>query len=335
MPSKNENTAPGPQTLQEALIFFADENNCLSYLVEQRWPDGVMCPTCGSREVHFLANQRRWKCRIKHERQQFSVKMGTVMEDSPISLTKWLPAMWMIANCKNGISSYELHRALGITQKSAWFMLHRVRLAMQDDSPEKLSGKIEADETFIGGSARFMHKDRKEKTLRGGRGTSGKAIVMGILERGDKKEKSKKQEKISKVQAMVVNNTDRETLQTQVRNRVETGSDIYTDEHAGYEGLNDEYTHQVIAHAEAYVRDHVYTNGIENFWTLLKRAIKGSYVAVEPFHLHRYVDEEAFRFNERKDTDNQRLTSVIRNTWGKRLTYKKLTGDVDPEPSIA
>lgn len=249
------------------------------------------------------------------------------MEDSPIALTKWLPAMWLIANCKNGISSYELHRALGVTQKTAWFMLHRVRLAMQDDTPEKFSGKVEADETFIGGQARFMHKSRKEKTLKGGRGTAGKTIVMGLLERGDKKEKGKKQEKLSKVQALVVNNTDRETLQTQVRNRVETGSEIITDEHAGYDGLSDAYTHEVIAHAEAYVRDHVYTNGIENFWTLLKRSIKGSDVAVEPFHLHRYVDEQAFRFNERKDTDGQRLTSAIRNAWGKRLTYKKLTGD--------
>ena len=205
-----------PQTLQEAMTYFADEDRCIAYLVQQRWPQGVTCPTCGSDKVHYLAKQRRWKCKTKHARQQFSVKVGTVMEDSPISLIKWLPAMWMLANCKNGISSYEIHRALKVTQKTAWFMLHRIRLAMQDDAPEKLSGQVEADETLIGGKARFMDKSCKDKTLQGGRESAGKTIVMGLLERGRDKKKSR-------VQAAVVKNTDQPTLHQEVRQRLEAG----------------------------------------------------------------------------------------------------------------
>ncbi len=313
-----------PQTLQEAIVYFSDEDRCIAYLVNMRWPQGVTCPTCGSDKLYYLATQRRWKCKTKHARQQFSVKVGTVMEDSPISLTKWLPAMWMLANCKNGISSYELHRALKVTQKTAWFMFHRIRLAMQDDTPEKLSGQVEADETLIGGKARFMHKSRKEKTLQGGRGSAGKTIVMGLLERGKGKKKSR-------VQTAVVKNTDRTTLHQEVRQRLETGSELHTDEHSGYVGLEDEYTHEVISHAaNEYVRGHVTTNRIENFWTLLKRTIKGSYVSVEPFHLHRYLDEQAFRFNERGGKDPDRFAHVAISVAGKRLTYQKLTGEPTP-----
>ncbi|MCE2485585.1 MAG: IS1595 family transposase [Desulfurellaceae bacterium] len=308
------------------MTYFADEERCIAYLVQQRWPQGVTCPTCGSDKVHYLANQRRWKCKTKHARQQFSVKVGTVMEDSPIPLTQWLPVMWMLANCKNGISSYEVHRAFKITQKTAWFMLHRIRLAMQDDTPEKLSGQVEADETLIGGKARFMHKSRKEKTLQGGRGSAGKTIVVGLLERGRDKKKSR-------VQAAVVKNTDRPTLHREVRQRLETGSELHTDEHSGYVGLEDEYTHEVISHAASeYVRGHVTTNGIENFWTLLKRTIKGSYVSVEPFHLHRYLDEQAFRFNVRGGKDPDRFDHVARTLTGKRLTYQKLIGG-QPTPA--
>ena len=224
----------------------------------------------------------------------------------------------------NGISSYEIHRALKGTQKTAWFMLHRIRLAMQDDTPEKLSGQVEADETLISGKARFMHKSRKEKTLQGGRGSAGKTIVMGLLERGRDKKKSR-------VQAAVVKNTDRDTLHKEVRQRLETGSELHTDEHSGYVGLEDEYVHEVISHAaNEYVRGHVTTNGIENFWTLLKRTIKGSYVSVEPFHLHRYLDEQAFRFNEWGGKDPDRFDHAARTLAGKRLIHKGLTGDPTP-----
>ena len=311
------------------MTYFSDEERCIAYLVQQRWPQGVTCPTCGSNKVHYLAKQRRWKCKTKHARQQFSVKVGTVMEDSPIPLTKWLPAMWMLANCKNGISSYELHRALKVTQKTAWFMLQRIRLAMQDDTPEKLSGQAEADETLIGGKAQFMHESRKERTLQGGRGSAGKTIVMGLLERGRGKKKSR-------VQATVVKNTDRATLHQEVRQRLETGSKLHTDEHNGYIGLEDECAHEVISHtANEYVRGHVTTNGIENFWTLLKRTIKGSHVSVEPFHLHRYLDEQAFRFNARGGKGPDRFDHVARTLTGKRLTYQKLTGDEGRDSRIA
>ena len=252
-------TQQQPRTLQEAITFFSDEQRCVDYLVAQRWPKGVTCPTCGSTEVHYLTKQKRWQCKGKHPRRQFSIKVGTVMEDSPIPLRKWLPAIWLLSNCKNGISSYELHRALGVTQKTAWFMLHRIRYAMQDRSPERLSGQVEADETLIGGKARFMHKSRKEKTLQGGRGSAGKTIVMGLLERGRDKKKSR-------VQAAVVKKTDRATLHQEVRQRLEPASELHTDEHGGYVGLDDDYTHEVINHtASEYVRDHVTTNRIENF----------------------------------------------------------------------
>src|SRR6266849_573018 len=158
-----------PRTLIEAIRYFSDEDTCLDFMVSLRWPEGVICPTCGSKEVSFVSTRRIWKCKNKHDRQQFSIKVGTVFEDSPISLTKWLPAMWLLVSCKNGASSYEIHRALGVTQKTARFLLHRLRLAMQAGSFEKMSGQIEADETLIGGKARFMHKERKERTLKKGR----------------------------------------------------------------------------------------------------------------------------------------------------------------------
>ncbi len=301
------------------MTYFLDEDNCIDYLVQMRWPDGVTCPTCGSDQVHYLAKQRRWQCKAKHARRQFSIKVGTVMEDSPIPLSKWLPAMWLLANCKNGISSYELHRGIGVTQKTAWFMLHRVRLAMQDPTPQQLAGEVEVDESFIGGAARFMHKSVKARKITG-TGGAGKTAVMGLLERGTDTRKSR-------VQATVLPNTRRTSLHQEVRQRVEPGSEVHTDEYVGYRGLEDEYVHQVINHAEEYVRGHVTTNRIENFWLLLKRSVRGSYVSVEPFHLHRYLDEQVFRFNARGGNDADRFDHVARSLVEKRLTYRQLTGD--------
>jgi transposase-like protein len=313
-----------PKTLQEAITTFSDEDRCIAYLVAQRWPEGVTCPICGSEKVHYLTAQRRWKCSVNHPKRQFSVKVGTIMEDSAIPLTKWLPAMWMVANCKNGISSYELHRALGVTQKTAWFMNHRIRLAMHGQEEDMLSGTVEADETLVGGKARFMHKDRKERTLQKGRGSAGKAIVMGLLERGDKGKKK------SKVKTAVINKTDTETLHAKVRENVATGSTLYTDALVSYRGLEPDYTHQFIDHAETYISGAVHTNGMENFWTLLKRSIKGTYVSVEPFHLFRYLDEQSFRFNAREGNDNDRFSAVAASVANKRLTYKTLIGDSLP-----
>ncbi len=287
-----------------------------------RWPDGIVkCPNCGSAEVHFLANQRRWKCSVPHDRRQFSIKVGTIFEDSPLGLDKWLPAAWLLTNCKNGVSSYEIARDLGITQKSAWFMMHRIRLAMQRGTFwSKLEGEIEADESFIGGLARNMHKNKKAKIT--GTGGAGKAIVMGILDRNTRE-----------VRVKHVANTRSETLQAEIREHVEPGSEVFTDAWVAYQGLDRDYVHNVIDHAETYVKGKIHTNGIENFWSLLKRGLKGTYVSVEPFHLFRYLDEQAFRYNTRKTSDGSRFAQTLAQTVGRRVTYKQLTGKAEPTVS--
>jgi transposase-like protein len=305
-----------PRTLQEAILYFSDPDRCLDFMVDIRWPRGVICPTCRSSEVYFLKSRRVWKCKNKHPKQQFSAKVGTVFEDSPIGLDKWFAAVWMIANCKNGVSSYEIHRALKVTQKTAWFMDHRIRLAMQAGSFEKVAGEFEVDESFIGGLARNMHKNKKAKIT--GTGGAGKAIVMGLLDR-----------KTKKIRLRHVANTQRETLQGVVREYVEGGSYVYSDAWVAYNGLDREYIHQVIDHAETYVKGNVHTNGIENFWSLLKRGLKGTYISVEPFHLFRYLDEQAFRFNERKQNDGGRFITAMEGVTGKRVTYEKLTGKAE------
>lgn len=307
-----------PTTLMEAIEYFADPDVCLDFMVNLRWPNGVACPTCGSVDVRFIPTRRLWECKSKHEKRQFSVKVGTIFEDSPIALNKWLATIWMVANAKNGVSSYEVHRSIGVTQKTAWFMLHRIRLAMQSEDFSPFSGEVEVDETYIGGKARNMHQSKRKEVIQG-RGTAGKAVVMGLLNRHG-------EDKHSTVQTGVVPDTKRETLSPVVRTGVEPGSTVYTDAHSGYSDIGPDFIHEVINHAEEYVRGKVHTNGIENFWSLLKRAIKGTYVSVEPFHLFRYLDEESFRFNTRKTTDGERFTKVTSTITGKRLTYKELTG---------
>src|SRR5437867_3306041 len=313
-----------PKTLHEAIKYFANADNAFDFMKSIRWPNGVVkCPRCGSENVFFLSTRKIWKCKAKHEKQQFSVKVGTVLEDSPIGLDKWLSAFWLIANAKNGISSYELHRSIGVTQKTAWFMLHRIRLAMQDGSIEKFSGKVEADETFIGGRARNMHADKKAHVKAG---VVGKVAVMGLLERNSP-------ERSSRVKLRVVRNVRRHGLQREVKEGVVKGSEIYTDAFRSYSGLEKEYIHQVIDHAECYAKGHVHTNGLENFWSLLKRGIRGTYVSVEPFHLFRYLDEQSFRFNERKDNDAGRFVKVVSGYIGKKLQYAKLIAK--PERAVA
>ncbi|WP_333648132.1 IS1595 family transposase [Candidatus Binatus sp.] len=312
-----------PTTLIDAVRYFADPDICLQTMVKVRWPNGVKCPTCGNHKIGFLANQRRWQCSAKHPKRQFSAKAGTIFEDSPIGLEKWLSVVWLLTNCKNGISSYEVARDLGVTQKTAWFMLHRVRLAMQSGAFwGKLEGEIEADETFIGGLARNMHKNKKAKITGTGGPGSGKAVMMGLLDRKSKQ-----------VRVVHVPNVQRDTLQTQVRKYVQGGSYVFTDAWLGYHGLDREYVHNVIDHAEAYVQGDVHTNTIENFWSLLKRGLKGTYVSVEPFHLFRYLDEQAFRYNERKTDDSDRFTRALSQVTGRRLTYKQLTGKIESAAS--
>jgi transposase-like protein len=308
-----------PQSLQEAILYFSDAENCLNYLVARRpeWKNGVVCPRCGSTTVGFLKNQLRWQCSVRHPRRQFSIKVDTIFEDSPIGLDKWLPAMWLINNCKNGISSCEIARALDVTQKTAWFMLHRIRLTQQGKNGGKLGGpgqEVEADETMIGGKARNMHQGKRNKARQ--LDNFGKAIVSAVLERH------------GKVRATVVPNRRKKAIQAHVREHVEAGSTVYSDELKSYEGL-DEYTHAVINHAETYVNGQIHTNGMENFWSLLKRGLKGTYVSVEPFHLFRYVDEQAFRYNNRKMDDCERFAMSVEGITGKRVTYAELTGKTE------
>lgn len=317
-----------PKTLQQAIKYFASPDNCLDYLVARRWPNGVTCPTCGSENVSFVPSRRVWQCKTRHPKCQFSVKVGTIFEDSPIPLDKWLAAMWMLANCKNGVSSWEIHRALGITQKSAWFVLQRIRLALQTSSTLKLGGnggEVEVDETFIGGKARNMHARRRQNRL-ASTGVGGKAPVLGILERG------------GQVRATVVSNRRKHALHGEIKRNVEEGSAIYTDALMSYQDLRPTFAHQVIDHAERYVDGRIHTNGLENFWSLLKRSIGGTYVSVEPFHLFRYLDEQSWRFNNRATedrpmNDSDRFNLAVSQIMGKRLTYAEVTGKPATTPA--
>lgn len=315
-----------PQTLQEAILYFADLDVCQRALVEARWPNGVTCPTCGRNDVAYLANQRRWQCKGKHQKRQFSVKVGTIFEDSAISLSKWFTAIWLISSAKNGISSYELARSIGVMQKSAWHMLHRIRLAMQTKSYEKkLSGEVEVDETFIGGKAWNMHRDKRQRVMGGKKhpGVAGKVAVMGLLGRkGPYREHSE-------VRLEVVPNVRRHQLDARVRKhvRMDGNATVYTDALASYNKLREFYVHETVDHSERYVNGLIHTNGLENFWSLFKRSIRGTYVSVEPFHLFRYLDEQAFRFNSRKVSDAARFNEMTKRVLGKRLTYAELTGD--------
>ena len=304
-----------PKTLIGAIKHFSEYQNCHDFLTAIRWPDGVVkCPTCGATRVRYMDRYRRWKCYEKHERPQFSLKVGTIFEDSPLGLDKWLPAVWMVVNCKNGISSYEMSRALGVKQQTAWFMGHRIRMALHAGSFEKmLDGDVEVDETFIGGKARNMHARQRRRRITG-RDMVDKTAVLGILERG------------GIVKTTVVNNRKKPTLQGEVKKHVAAGSALYSDDLKSYEGLEEMYAHGVINHAVKYVEGKIHVNGLENFWSLLKRALNGTYVSVEPFHLFRYLDEQAYRFNERKRNDGERFLNAVVGVIGKRLSYRELLG---------
>jgi len=321
-----------PKTLQLAIQYFSDPDNCVRYMAEQRWPDGVVvCPTCGRKDVTWLSGQRKWQCKSKHEKRQFSAKVGTIFEDSPIGLDKWLMAMWMIVNCKNGVSSYEIARSIGVTQKSAWFMMHRIRLAMDDSlASGKLGGEgktVQADETFIGGQPKNWHKERRERNRKETRServqaynkTYGHQIaVMGMFDKESRQ-----------VRAKVVPTVRREVLQKEILDNIAWGSTLHTDEAVAYKSLKDKYVHETVNHAQEYVRGNVHTNSLENFWSLLKRNLRGTYVAVEPFHLDRYLAEQCFRFNTSKTLDDgERFRKALSQIAGKRLTLAEVTGKV-------
>ena len=296
-----------PKTLTEAIRFYADPANCITAVKEMRWLDGnPVCPHCGARRHYWLAKVARWKCAAC--RKQFTAKTGTVFEDSPIPLDKWLTAIWLVANCKNGVSSYEISRSVGVTQKSAWFMLQRIRYALADDSSDSLEqggseggegglggrlgggpvgGPVEVDECFVGGKPKNMHARRRRGLELAFRGRDNKTPVMGMLDRESRK-----------VRAKVLPSVKRDVLMREILKGIEKGSTVYTDGATGYDSLaREDYVHETVTHIQEYVRGQVHTNGIENFWSLLKRGLNGTYVAVEPFHLHRYVGEQVFRYN--------------------------------------
>jgi transposase-like protein len=306
-----------PKTLQEAIVYFSDPVRAFEYAKRLRWPDGrVVCPRCNGSKHSFIKTRRIWFC--YDCKKQFTLKLGTVFEDSPLGLDKWMAGFWMLVNCKNGVSSMEIHRALGITQKAAWFMLQRLRLAVQDDFFGSKLGRngdeIEVDESFIGGKARNMHLSKRQRRITG-TGGKDKTAVMGILERG------------GEVRTKVIATRKKKELQAEVRKHVEAGAALYTDALLSYDGLAGDYAHKVVDHAIQYVDGRVHTNGLENYWSLLKRGISGTYVSVEPFHLFRYLDEQSFRYNNRKGmNDSQRFTLAMSQIGGKRLTYSELTG---------
>jgi transposase-like protein len=310
-------TPAQPKTLMEAIRFFADADRTLATAVSLRWPHGVHCPTCGRTDVRFLATRRLWECKERHPRKQFSAKVGTIFEDSPLPLDKWFVAIWAIANCKNGISSYELGRSIGVTQKTAWHMLHRIRLAMTAGTFDKFDGITEADETYVGGASKNMHAHKRAKRITGS-AANDKVAVMGLLERTNGNVPSR-------VYARTIRDANAKVLQAAVRAHVEPGSILMTDSLLSYRGLSRDYLHGYVNHAQEYVRGMIHTNGIENFWSLLKRTVKGTYVSVDPLHMDRYLGEQTFRFNARKDNDLGRFRSVLGSVTGKRLTYKELT----------
>ena len=324
-----------PKTLLQATRYFADPDACVDFVAAMRWPCGVTCPHCESKRVSYLSSRRIWKGTAKECHKQFSVKTQSVFEDSPIPLDKWLTAVWMVVNCKNGVSSYEIMRDLGVTQKTAWFMLHRIRLAMKDGNWYKMGGEdggpVEVDETFVGADPRKMHAKRREARYRA-LSARPKTPVMGMLDRDARK-----------VRAKVVPNVKRETLQNEILEHVEQKSKVYTDMGVGYDSLAaKDFIHETVNHVEEYVRGQVHTQGIDNFWSLLKRGLRGTYVAVEPFHLDRYVDEQVFCYNNRATKDNpltdaDRFALAVSQIAGKRLTYSELTGKdaatgATPEP---
>lgn len=309
-----------PETLMEAVAYFSQADTAHNFMVELRWPNGVSCPRCQSTRVCAIATRKTWECKDCTAKKQFSVKTGTIFEESPLPMAKWLATIWLIANAKNGISSYEVSRAIGVSQKSAWFMLHRVRLAMQTGSFEKFAGVIETDETYVGGKAIFMHPARRRTLPNKGVGGQGKVAVHGMLERGESG--------ASRVQVSVVPNTQKATIKPILDNSISAGSTLYSDTAMCYLKLDSSLTHEMVDHAVEYVRGSVHTNGLENFWSCLKRTLKGTYVSVDPAHLFRYLDEQVNRFNNRKMTDSERFVTILRAVTGKRLTWNELTNAI-------
>jgi transposase-like protein len=303
-------TLKTPQSLQEAILYYSSEVVCVEFLSTLLWGEGERCcTTCGSTAIYGMKTRPKFKCRDC--KKQFSLKSNTMMKNSPLPITKWIPALWMVVNCKNGISSCEMARALKVTQKTAWHMNHRIREAIAKDGGEKLSGSVEIDETFIGGAEKNRHANKAKSHG----GSDGKTIVFGAVERD------------GNVQARVISDTHAATLQNQVLATAKIGSTLYSDEANSYKALGVVYDHSTVNHRRGeYVKGKTHTNNIENYWSLVKRALKGTYIHVEPFHLDRYLDEQGFRYDNRKDNDSGRFVKAASMIFGKSLPYAELTG---------
>jgi transposase-like protein len=301
-----------PMTLTEAVVYFSDPDRAHAHFVEIRWPHGAACPRqgCGSMDVRKLSRQR-WRC--SDCKRDFTAKVGTIFEDSPLGLDKWLPAIWLLANAKNGISSMELHRALGVTQKTAWHMLHRVRAAMKIRSFDKLQGDVEIDETFVGGKLKNRRRPLPGPSGNKRVGPVGKTPVLGLIERD------------GSARAFVVPDVKKKTLVPNIVANVAPESTIYTDSLQSYRHLGSHFRgHAWVDHAFAYVQGKAHVNSVESFWALLKRGLRGTYIATRPFHLDKYVDEAVFRWNGREGNDGTRFRDALMKAEGTRLTYRDL-----------
>ena len=306
---------PIPETMIEAVRQFADAEKAHDFGVQMRWPTGVACPLeCGSVKVSYMPKRRRWYC--NDCKGQFTAKVGTIFEDSPIGFDKWLPAIWLISSNRNGISSYEIARALKVTQKTAWFMMHRIRTALESDDTTPLTGTVEADEAYIGGSWEKMNRKRRARVEATGKtARASKAAVFGMVQRG------------GKVRAFAVDDTQHRTLLPKLRASIHHDATLYTDKSSLYTHANEFFLHHsaVDHHLEEWVRGNVHTNNIECFWAVLKRTIGGTYIHVNPRHLDRYLAEQVFRFDERENQDGPRFVKATKRADGRRLTYRGLT----------
>lgn len=301
-----------PGTLLAAMRYY-DAETARAYITSIKWPDGPCCPKCGSVNVAEIPTRARFRCRERGCRTQFSLITGTIMESTHLRLDQWIAAVWMIANCRNGVSSCEIARTIGCKQQSAWHLLHRVRHILAPETEGQFKGEVEADETFVGGLFKFMSESRRKRAENNGR-PNGKSVVHAMKER-----------ETGMIRAEVIPAAKLEYVRDAVMENVAEGSTLYTDSARVYDWAAQVYKHETVNHNVEYVRGRCHTNGLENYFNCLRRGLKGTYIKAHHEHLTAYVNEQTYRFNRRKDSDWQRFDRAMRQIVGKRLTYKELT----------